>query len=1030
MISRKIFFLLFIVAFIQNAFSQQQYFFTNYTVDDGLSNNAIRCIIKDSEGFLWAGTIAGLNRFNGYDFTVYKSIANDTTTIPSNVINGLFVDHEGQLWISTFGGVCVYEKNKNQFRRISFRMKDGSKLYAIECSGVFEDSKKNIWVTTIGFSVFKYDKKQNCFAEVTSRQTLHSKNQVNSVIEISDGTFWHTSYSHLFHFNPADNSYEEFENRISDEDHTFQAMKVFADAGNENYLWIATWGSGLVQFNKQSKQFISYKFEQGVPSNLGNIVFQIHRYDKNKLWLATNKGIVIFDENEKKFEGVIRDSLNEKPVINIQALCVYRDDEGITWIGTVSGLCNIHPAKQYFISNPIWSNAPVPKFYYDEAEEKIYGLRFYLQRSLYVYDRKLKAQTIYKIPDADELRAEPFSVIKDNNGLLWIGTTKGIYTFDESKKKFELFNIESKLKILNRSLYCGYVFKDSKGNLWFSCYSKGLLMIDVKNNTVKAYFNDGKEKNSFPVVAINGIAEGKENLIYVCDDSHGIVMIDCKKETWKYFSTKEKKYSVLADATDLTLDKEERIWVTTKNNGLVCIDKNLEVTTYLKDDFGNLIDEQQSIVIDNSGKIWLTANNGIYSFNPESKAFTHFTMQDGLPVRTLPQPLVKLNDGSIAYSFHKGIFKFYPEELSKKEKPLDVHLTSLLVNGKTSSLSNIIDKVDTIRLNHRESNLTFEFAAINFTNASSTVYSYFLEGNDRNWSVPTRTRVLNFSQLAPGDYSLLIRAGISGTNNNSPVKKIFIKIIPAWWQTSWFRWLILFAGIFILVFSIRFVLSFRYKQKIAQLEKQREIENIRMRISRDIHDEIGSGLTKIKLMSRNLSKKTEDTVALKETSSKISIASDELIQNLGEIVWTINPVNDTLENIFAFMRNYLSKLFDENTDVKLQLDFPDPSEIPHRIFINPEVKRNLLLILKEAVTNIFKHAQATEVSISMRAGKSKIELIIRDNGRGIKTENQNGFGNGLKNMRRRAESINANFVIESSPETGTNVHLLIPLSQF
>jgi len=283
--------------------------------------------------------------------------------------------------------------------------------------------------------------------------------------------------------------------------------------------------------------------------------------------------------------------------------------------------------------------------------------------------------------------------------------------------------------------------------------------------------------------------------------------------------------------------------------------------------------------------------------------------------------------------------------------------------------------------------------------------------------------VVSFSQLPPGDSWLRIRAG-----DNSPEKKVFIQIVPAWWQTKWFKWLVVIAGIAALFFSIRLFFSFRYKQKIAEHERQREIEQVRMRISRDIHDEIGSGLTKIKLMSRNLSKAKEES-AMKEATTKISTASDELIKNLGEIVWTINPDNDSLENIFAFTRNYLSKLFEENPEMKLHLDFPEPSDVPRQIFISPDIKRNLLLILKESITNIFKHANATEVNISLLADKSKVELSIRDNGNGIRDENQIGFGNGLKNMRRRAESIKANFVIESSAETGTNVQLLIPLNQ-
>ena len=1018
--------LLYIIFLLQICYqniSAQQYFFTNYTPENGLSNPNVGCIVKDTNGFLWLATESGLTRFNGYDFTDYKSLASDSTTIPSNNVYYLLVDHDGLLWISTFRGLCVYENKKNIFRRLYYHTVDGKKIYAIECLKIFEDSKKTIWATTFGYGLLKYNREAGYFENVFSSRSCQSKN-ICSLIEDTDGTLWLSSYSHVIHCNPSDNFYKEFENRISATGSTFQGLKVIPDLSDKNYLWLTSWGDGLIHFNKLTGEFISYKYEPHASHNLGNIVFDVQQRKENKFWLATTQGIIVFDTEKKIFTGSVKDSINQKTIVNTQINCFFTDAEQITWIGTVDGLCNIHPDKQNFIAHPIWLNSPVPKYYYDEQEDKIYGIRFYTNRSLIIYDRKSQTENIYKIPGADELGAEPFSILKDNNDLLWIGTTKGIYTFNEQEKKFKLLEVEPALHIPDRSIYAGVSFKDSRGNLWFSCYGKGLLMVDAKKQTLISYFHDKKNKNSFPVDGINRITEDSEKMIYVSDEFRGIAKINSEKRTWEFLNANENKYAVLAGTTDMALDKRQNIWVTTKNNGLVCIDEQHRVTIYIKDEIGNLIDEHGSITVDTSGMIWMTAVNGLHRFNPFTKTFMRFTVQDGLPARTISESLFLLRDGSISYFFNKWIYKFNPESVIHKDKPLNVHLTSLSVNGKISSFSNVIDEMDTIRLSHVENNLTVEFAATNFTNPSSTLYSCMLEGNDNNWSAPSRTRAINFSKLSPGDYYLRIRTG-----ENSPDKKIFIQIIPAWWQTAWFKWFVVFLFITILFYSIRFFLSIRYKQKIAGFEKQREIENIRMRISRDIHDEIGSGLTKIKFMSRNLSKESKSNGNTADLSQKISSASEELIQNLGEIVWTINPANDTLENIFAFIRNYLSKLFDENPDIKLRLDFPEPENIPNGILINPEVKRNLLLILKECITNIFKHAQATEVNISLQADKSKIEMKIRDNGKGLNTQQQTGFGNGIKNMHKRAESVQAQFTMESSMEKGTNLYLLIPLNE-
>ena len=428
-----------------------QYFFTNYTTDNGLSSNSVGCIAKDSEGYLWIGTEAGLNRFNGYDFTVFKSIAEDTTTIPSNSIRSVLSDKNGNLWIATSGGVCRYHRNTNSFERIYVRGRNGESALLVESFDLFEDARQNIWAGYSTFGLTKYSPKQNCFESVISPMPPLANNMVRSVIEDADGSLWMNSYRNLMHFNPLTNELKEFANELPEKHSDFQAVKVCKDFSDNNFLWIATWGSGLVRFNKLTGKFTSYKFHPHGTKNLHNIVFDVHEREKNKLWLATSEGIVVFDSEKNLFEGFVGDSINSNPIIHGETHCIYGDDEAVTWIAGVSGFCNIHPAKQNFVNQPLWLNAPVTDYYYDELLNKIYGVRIYSDRSLIIYDRKKNKADKYKIPQADELQAEPFSIAKDNNGLIWLATTKGIYTFDELHKKFSLFDTEKQLGIPSRS---------------------------------------------------------------------------------------------------------------------------------------------------------------------------------------------------------------------------------------------------------------------------------------------------------------------------------------------------------------------------------------------------------------------------------------------------------------------------------------------------------------------------------------------------------------------------------------------------
>lgn len=1014
--------------FSEKVAAQQHYFFTNYTVDEGLSGNAVNCIIKDRDGYLWIGTESGLNRFNGYDFVNYKSLAGDSTTIPSNSIHGFLIDHNGTLWIATGWGVCSFNKNANNFKRYYFRQADGRKNFTLEFINLFQDSRRNIWAATVGNGLLKYNTSSEIFESAHQLFMEDNKNQTMSITEDVDSTLWIMGYNYLFHYNSVTNEIKAYDNRIKAENNAvFQGMKVINDRTDSRFLWVGSWGNGLLHFNEQNGEFVSYKFEPSISRNLCNIVFNIHQYSKNSLWLATNKGVLVFDTEIKKFTCTISDPLNSRVIVNTEALDIYGDPEDGTWIGTIAGLCNIHPAKQYFVNEVVWPKPPVQKYLVDDGGNKIYGVRFYSNRALVIYDRIQNKEAEYKIPQADEFRAEPFAVIKDNDGLIWIGTTRGIYTFNEATKKFALLEMGKRIGIPDRSVYVGDAYKARNGNLWFSCYGRGLLMVDSKTKEFIPFFYNENNKNNVPPFSIISIAEGPDSSIYGCYEAHGIIKISCDKKISWWINTSDAEYSWMTRATDMVITKDGNLWVTTRNSGLICIDKNKSTTAFIKDEFGNIIDEQENMIADDSGKIWLTASNGIYRFDTDLKSFMHFTMQDGFPARTVSGPLIRLKNGKISFLILNGVFCFDPFNVSKAIKPLNVHFTSFGINGKDSPFSHGIDFVDTIRLNHNENNLTFEFAATNFNNPVSTLYSFRLDGADNNWSAETRTRTVNFSQLSPGNYNLRIRTG-----EHSPEKKILIQIIPAWWQTSWFHWLIAVAVVILLFSSIRFFYSIRYKQKIATLERHREIEQIRMRISRDIHDEIGSGLTKIKLISRNLLRKEKGDQSWKEATSKISNASEELIQNLGEIVWTINPENDTLENIFAFVRNYVSRLFDENSGIKLNLDFTEYSKIPQGVNINPEIKRNLLLILKESFTNVIKHSLATEIFISMHAEKSEIKITVKDNGVGLMSPSPLKspgvvFGNGINNMQKRAESMNAIFYFDSKSD-GTIVQLIIPLN--
>jgi streptogramin lyase len=267
------------------------------------------------------------------------------------------------------------------------------------------------------------------------------------------------------------------------------------------------------------------------------------------------------------------------------------DEEGVVWIGSATGLCNIHPSKQYFVQQLLWGNTPVSEFFYDDPAGKVYGTRIYTDRSLMVYDRKTGSSSTYPIPGADALMAEPFALAMDKTGLIWIGTSKGIYTFDTDSKKFSLFGLRQRTGIPDHALFVRQIVKDKSGNLWFSCYSKGLLRIEPVSGKTTVFFHDDKDPGSFPLFAITGLVAGKGEELYACDERRGVIRFVPSTGKWVHYSHSDSKYAALFDATDIDVDRNEYIWVTTASSGLVCLSPDAKTKVFAKDASGNILDE-------------------------------------------------------------------------------------------------------------------------------------------------------------------------------------------------------------------------------------------------------------------------------------------------------------------------------------------------------------------------------------------------------------------------------------------------------
>ena len=422
---------------------------------------------------------------------------------------------------------------------------------------------------------------------------------------------------------------------------------------------------------------------------------------------------------------------------------------------------------------------------------------------------------------------------------------------------------------------------------------------------------------------------------------------------------------------------------------------------------------------DDHGNFWFSTNNGISCYDAASKTFRNYSKADGLLNDEFDRrSSFKTKDGWIFFGGIFGIDYFHPDSILKDKTIPVLSFTGFRVFNRDYIPDNK-NGIPQIELNHNDSYISIDFAALNYNDQQKIQYAYRLN-NDTQWIKLGTQHNLSFANWEPGNHYLHVRStNVEGIRMNNEISCLII-IHPPWWQTWWFRILALamVAGITVLI--IRSYLRRKLQKQRVALEKEQAIEKERTRIATDMHDDLGAGLSRIKFLSEAIRiRKGEDT-AFEPEIGKISSYSHEMIEKMGEIVWALNEKNDTIADLLAFTRSYAVDYL-ENHDIECRVEAP--AEFP-QFYINGETRRNVFLSVKECLFNIVKHAGSTLVVIRFVIDKD-LQLWITDNGKGIDWDKIRPYSNGISNIHKRMEALGGK--VEYTNSNGTTVWLKIPL---
>lgn len=986
-----------LLVLIATAPANAQYYFEKLTTENGLSDNRVTCFYKDSKGFMWIGTANGLNRYDGHSFRIYRP-GQSRFRLSGEFINSIAEDKQGRMWIATHSGLNVLNVTKDSLRVFSPdddafpNRKEG--LESILLWDIKIDTSGRVWIAPDMRDLCYYDPKTKKFiykpwksyAEKIFPDMKDRYCAINKLYMRGDTALWLGTTLGLFSYNFIK---DEFHFYGGKRPHDFFALHEDINAKKVYF----SQGSGGVQVIdlQNNRQDISSNKEQSLwlPAN-------------EAIWEITNTGAYPIPPNPQ-----IPFSLPDA-----QVKVVYTDNHHITWIGSSKGVTRFDPRLNRFSFKPVFPIADsvasnvISNIYYSETDSTYFGIS-YRYGQVFSWNEKEGYKKLLNVKNFDAFISFT-SFYTDSKKRLWLLTTAGIYQYDRSSRKFIFIsNPSGKSHIVYSTME-----EDDNGNLWVGSYPHGLFHYNSKTNAWSA-IPISEEFESRIITAIH--FEKKSRHLWVGSYDYGLHGYNMNSRQWKSYGMEvtnpRRMYSSLI--TDIDRDAAGNVWVATKSGGLSKFEasgSNNDCINY-KIESGLPDNNINSVASDNKGNTWFSSYKGLTCIDSEGKVLKHFDNRNGLPYENYNTRLQITSDGCIITAVRNGFVRFHPDSITYTTDPYPVVITALSV--KDSSLLNL-DSFLTApnRFSHKMNEWQFGFTALNYTTPENIRYSYKLDGYDDHWVDAGTAHSAKYTNLDNGNYTFRVKALHPSGMYSSNEATFSFSISPPFWKTWWF--------LLLAVASVAGIVYFIYRY---QLNKKLEVERLRLRISRDLHDDIGSALTSINVLSKVALSKGAANIEIGSYLSQIKNAASDTMESMSDIVWAINPENDKLEAMISRMKEFAAEICEAK---QVDLDFVLPKE-PEKISFDAAKRKNIFLIFKESVNNAIKYSNCTRLYIGFEKDGNRLLMEIKDNGKGFDPLSSRS-GNGLKSMKERAHVIGAAFTVQSIPGQGTSVLAEIPIN--
>ncbi len=1020
-------------------------FVEKWDAENGLPPFPIQKIRADKHGFLWmAHQNRGIARFDGSQTKWFFNNTDQPNSLPDNTVSNLIFDSKnGDGWLATQRGLVRFDTEREQFRLLPF-FKPNS-----PCFSVLEDRDGQIWAGTV-LGLARWDAaadslvlfpEKNCRDGWTGKPLpLHAVEPTKGLTQDAQGRLWFSSaiYSKQQTAQPGiaeldpttgDLTFWEIEPALL-------PRELFAFDTENNCLWLGFDGGGLMRFSLHDHSLQRWIFEG--KDNLFNFVTQILPVGNDKIWVATTGGLLFFDlskgtpsEKTARFSIFQINDKQSGQSENRDFREIFTDRHGAVWLGGEQVLFRVDPLANVFAPHDFLppdfqaeSVCQIPKtgeivF----AEHRDDGLLRFCILKKETNERRLFSKKC-QIKPVENLEIQ--CLFPASDGLVWVGLDAALGSFDPISGKFSLLHapvLDNKKGKTTDEMWVSQIAESENGDLWFATWNCGLVQFDRKNGQFfERTFNlDGRGKNLYNAVVHNVLIQktssGGERFL-LSEFGTGLEIWQPALGQLQHFENANPHGPRGDFITSLLADGSGQIWVGSEN-GLA------RMTSDSTFEFQKLVQKTvDNFVADRDGRLWLWLREGLGLYDPGTGFFKIFGKKEGFRENfTAIAPFLADAEGQIWVGGHTV---FSAEKISS-HAPADVvpYICGLKIYGQPQPLAALRPgELPEMVFHPGQEVISIAFGRIAPGRQGMAGLQYCLDEGNREviWTdAPASQNEVTFSHLPGGTYRFRVRTVDFRGNPLAGREAVLpFRVVPPFYRALWF-WVLCavgFAG------AVYFYFKMKQNQRLEQ-------EKNRLRIARDLHDEVGSLLSTISILSNSALRAVEMDLE-KSRLASIGEKARTAMENMSDIVWAVNPLNDSMPQIIQRMTVFAAETLEA---AGIELRFSVGPEV-EKLSLPLEVRKDFYLIFKESVANCARHSHAGEASIFLKKENGWLVFELSDDGVGLSKisknlnfENANSLGgNGLKNMAARARGFGGEFLIENNFEKGATVRLRMPLT--